>query len=203
MQAHRGTRLPDRQVDEAGREPVRRMPAPGLATSTLTGTIARTTELGWTGSPRVSSQARNAPAIGREDHVVDGDVVGVGAAGQPRAHLAVVVEVGPDHDEPAGRADLDVERRGGSRAGGRRATTVETSEPRPCDDAPRDLARPRRRPPRTESTTWPGVEHGVDDARRRPARGRCGSCRGRQVSTTSSVEPRTVVDDDAGRCRGR
>ena len=30
--------------------------------STLTGTIERTTELGWTGSPRVSSQARNAPA---------------------------------------------------------------------------------------------------------------------------------------------
>ena len=55
---------------------------------------------------------------GRQDDVVDVDLVGEGALGQAGPNLAVVLEVGADHDVAAGPADLGIEGGFGGGAGG-------------------------------------------------------------------------------------
>ncbi len=62
MQPHHRAGLADRQVDELRRHPVAERSRRRSSVRTLTGTIARTIDVGVTDSPRVSSHTRSAPA---------------------------------------------------------------------------------------------------------------------------------------------
>ena len=113
MQAHRRAGLPHGQVDEArgdlraGRGVVAVVDGHGDHGADRG---ARVDGLATGEQPRAERTGD-----GGEDDVVDRHLVGEGATAQAGADLAVVLEVGADHDVAAGPADRRVERRLGGR----------------------------------------------------------------------------------------
>ena len=133
VQAHRRAGLPHRQVDEARGHlrPGRRVVAV-VDGDRHHGADRRA---GVDGLAAGEQPRAERPGDRREDDVVDGDLVGEGALAQAGADLAVVLEVGADHDVAARAADGGVERRRRGRAAptcGRRSTARRRRRRPPC-----------------------------------------------------------------------
>ena len=144
VQPHRGPRLADGEVDDAGHHLVGIHPRRVVAVD-ADGHHGAHRRVRADGLAAAEQPRAEAAGDRREHDVVDRHVLGVGATGQALAHEAVVVEVGRDHDPPAGRADLGVERRVGGRARGRAG---DRGEHLPADSAARSpTLRASLRPP--------------------------------------------------------